>query len=169
MKRNIVLIGFMGTGKSTVARAVATRLDRPYIDMDMLIEEREGMKISDIFAEKGEPYFRQLERTLTQELSQKENQVIAPGGGIVLNPENVSDFSRTGLVICLVADPETILHRIASDTHRPLLERDGDKMQHISDLLEKRRSLYEAIPLRIDTTRLSAREVADRVIALSLG
>ncbi len=165
-KRNIILVGFMGTGKTTVGRMVAERVHRPFIDMDSVIEERAGKTISDIFAEDGEAQFRKQERDLVKELCRKREQVIAPGGGIVLDPDNIRDFDRTGTVICLLAEPETILERVGKESHRPLLESE-DKARAITELLEKRRPLYDAIPRRINTTHLSASQVADRVIELS--
>ncbi len=162
---NIILVGFMGTGKSTVGRMVADRLKRPFIDMDEVIEERAGKRISDIFSDDGEECFRKMERELVQDLSRRQEQVIAPGGGVVLDPENISDFSRTGIVVCLHADPETILKRVSGDTHRPLLEND-DKAGAVTELLNKRRHLYDAIPWRIDTTNMTQNQVADRVIEI---
>ncbi len=166
-KENIILVGFMGTGKTTVGQMVAERLGRPFIDMDTIIEERAGKKISDIFANEGEAHFRRLERDLVRELCRKWEQVIAPGGGIVLNPDNIRDFDETGMVICLLAEPEAILERVGKESHRPLLETD-DKARAVTDLLNKRRPFYHAIPQQIDTTHLSAAEVADRVIELFL-
>lgn len=164
-KRNIILVGFMGTGKSATGRIVAERLRREFIDMDSVIEEREKRPIPKIFADSGEPYFRQLERALVQELAARENLVIAPGGGIVLNPNNVSDFQRAGLVICLGATPETILARIGHDTNRPLLQ-GGDKLQKISDLLARRKTMYESIPHQLVTDGQSAAQVADEVLRI---
>lgn len=167
MAKNIILVGFMGTGKSVTGQIVASRLHREFVDMDHVIEERAGKKISDIFADEGEPHFRSLERALVQELSQRENLVIATGGGVVLNPDNIADYSRTGSVICLHADPDVILRRISKQAHRPLLEGDDDKARKIRDLLEKRQTLYKAIPLQVDTDHRTAREVAEEVIALT--
>jgi shikimate kinase len=164
-KRNIILVGFMGTGKSATGRLVAQALRREFIDMDSVIEQREQRSIPKIFADSGEPYFRQLERALVQELAARENLVIAPGGGIVLNPENVRDFQRTGLVICLGATPETILARVGHDANRPLLQ-GGDKLQKIRDLLGKRQALYDAIPLQLATDGQTAAQVADGVLRL---
>ncbi len=168
MGKNIVLVGFMGTGKTVTGHVIAHRLERLFIDMDQCIEEREGQAISDIFATKGEAHFRALERALTQELSQQEDLVISTGGGIVLNPANIEDFSRTGLVVCLLTDPNTILHRVSKQSHRPLLEGD-DKSRKIQELWTKRRPLYEAIPLCIDTTHHTAEDTAEEVIALYMG
>ncbi|MBN1558279.1 MAG: shikimate kinase, partial [Lentisphaerae bacterium] len=163
--RNIVLVGFMGTGKTAVGRTLAARLNLAYLDMDATIEAREGRTISDMFAHEGEARFRALERALVRELAARSGLVIATGGGIVLDPRNVEDFARTGLVVCLRAEPETILARVARDTHRPLLE-GGDKLQTIRSILEKRRALYDAVPHQIDTTPLSVDQVADAILAL---
>ena len=163
--RNIVLVGFMGTGKTSTGRAVAAKLGRELVDMDALIEKRQGKGIPAIFAEQGEPFFRMLERELVTELAARNNLVIAPGGGIVLNPENVRDFSRTGLVVCLHATPEMILARVGHDTGRPLLQ-GGDKLQKIRDLLAKRQALYDAIPVSVQTDGRTPEQVAERVLEL---
>ena len=162
---NIILVGFMGTGKTSTGRVVASRLGRDFVDMDDLIEQREKRSVPDIFAQSGEPHFRGLERALASELASRTNLVIAPGGGIVLNPANISDFEKTGMVFCLRARPETILARVGHETHRPLLQ-GGDKLQKIRDLLAKRKTLYDAIPLQVDTDGLTAGQVADRVIEM---
>jgi len=162
---NIVLVGFMGTGKTCVGRRLAARLDLRFVDMDLLLEERAGKPIARIFAEDGEPRFRALERALAGELATRSGLVIATGGGVVLDPDNVRDFSRTGLVVCLRATPETILRRVASETHRPLLA-GGDRLAKIAALLESRRHLYDAIPHQVDTTECSVAEVAERIVAL---
>ena len=163
--RNIILVGFMGTGKSSTGRAVAERLGRTFLDMDAMIEAEAGKSIPKIFADDGEPHFRSLERKLVQSLAQRTNLVIAPGGGIVLNPDNIADFSRTGLVICLHATPQMILSRVGSDANRPLLQ-GGDKLQKITDLLAKRQPLYDAIPHRLETDGFTPEAVAEQVIAL---
>jgi shikimate kinase len=164
-RTNIILVGFMGTGKTATARLVARRLERQLIDMDALIESREGLKVSAIFAEKGEPYFRERERELVLELAERRNLVIAAGGGVVINPENISHFNRTGVVICLKASPEAILRRVGAETHRPLLEGE-DKARRIIEVLDSRRPLYDAIPHQVDTSHLTPDLAAARVIAL---
>jgi len=161
---NIVLLGFMGTGKTTVGKILARRLGMTLVDMDRVIEERTGRTISQIFAEDGEPKFRALERSLVKELSARQGLVIATGGGVVLNPDNVADFYRSGFVVCLMANPETILDRTAKESHRPLLE-GGERAARITKLLESRRALYDAIAHRIDTTTLTPDEVAAKIIA----
>lgn len=169
MGKNIVLVGFMGTGKSATGHILANRLDRRFIDMDALIEERAGKKIADIFAAEGEAHFRSLEHALAVELSECSDLVIATGGGIVLNPDNIKAFSKTGVVICLQSGPDTILQRVSKQSHRPLLEDNDDKAQAIRTLLEKRHPLYEAIPLKIDTTHHTPEETAQEAIALYMG
>ncbi len=164
-KRNIILLGFMGTGKSTVGRLVAGRLGRTFVDMDDEIELRAGKKISQIFSEDGEARFRGMEQNLVRELAGKENLVIAGGGGIVLNPQNLGEFERTGMLICLTADPEALYRRVADARHRPLLE-GGDKRAKLIALFEKRKPLYDAMKNRIDTSSLTAEAVADEVISL---
>lgn len=167
-QRNIVLMGFMGTGKSTVGRALADRLGYAFVDMDTRIEAREGRAISAIFATDGEAHFRRLERALVQELAAGSGLVVATGGGIVLNPDNVGDFARTGLVVCLRATPAAILARVAHETHRPLLA-EGDKLAKISALLAKRQPLYDAIPHQVDTTGRAIDAIVEQVLALRAG
>jgi shikimate kinase len=166
MKSNIVLIGFMGSGKTSAGRLLARQMGMEFVDMDNVIEERSHKPISAIFAEEGEPHFRKLEKTLVKELSGKQGLVIATGGGVVLDPGNISNFSRTGLVVCLSATPEAILARVGNDTTRPLLASD-DKMKKIMALLEARRSLYNAIPHQVDTTKLTVEEVVARIRAIA--
>lgn len=164
-ERNIVLVGFMGTGKSCVGKQLAKRLGMTFLDMDELIVQRTGKPIPRIFGENGEAHFRSLEREESQRLSGKKGLVIATGGGIVLNPDNIRDLGRTGLVVCLSATPEAILQRVGGDTNRPLLA-GGDPMKKITDLLGKRRPLYAAIPHQVDTTGLSVEQVADKILSL---
>jgi shikimate kinase len=161
--RNIVLVGFMGTGKTAVGQVLAKRLARPLVDMDATLEQRAGKTIADLFAQDGEPHFRMLERALVRELAVRDGLVIAAGGGVVLNPDNLRDFARTGLVVCLTAPPEEILRRVGQQTHRPLLE-GSDKGQSVRELLARRQPLYEAVPQRIDTTRLTPEAVADEIL-----
>ena len=160
---NIILIGFMGTGKTAVGKRLADRLNMTFLDMDDVIEERQGKPMSRIFKEDGEPHFRSLEKELVHELSARTGLVIATGGGIVLNPDTVSNYSRRGLVVCLSASLEVILERVAQDTQRPLLE-GGDKMEQIRTLLEFRRKLYDAVPCQVDTTDLSVEQVIEKIL-----
>ncbi len=162
---NIVLVGFMGTGKTCIGQSLAKRLGLAFVDMDDVIVERAEKPIPDIFADEGEKHFRKLERQVVMDFSITMGHVIATGGGVVLNPDNIHDFEREGLVICLSATPEVVLARVEHDTNRPLLYAD-DKMEKIRSLLESRQSLYDAIPNQIDTSDLTVDEVTDRIIGL---
>lgn len=158
----------MGTGKTSVGKRIAERLDMTFVDMDEVIEKRREKPISKIFAEDGEAHFRALERELVKELSASTGLVIGAGGGIVLNWDNITDYSKTGLVVCLSATPEAIMMRIENDASRPLLA-GGDKMKKILEILKRRRELYNAVPRRIDTTAMSIEQVADKIIAMRRG
>ena len=164
-RRNLVLVGFMGSGKTSVGRLVARQLGREFVDADHEIEKRENCDIPTIFSAAGETEFRRIEREVIRDLSARENLVIAPGGGAVLNPENLADLARTGTVICLRAAPETVLARVGHDTNRPLLKA-PDRLERIRDLLQKRQPIYDAIPLQVVTDGLNTHEVAQRVVAL---
>ena len=159
---NIILIGFMGAGKTTVGKALAVRLQRDFVDMDVELEARVGKPIPRIFAEDGEPVFRRLERALVVELSARSNLVIAAGGGIVLNPDNTRDFGATGCVICLRAAPDEILRRVSASNHRPLLEQ-GSKEERIRNLFQQRRHFYDAIAIQVDTTGKTVDEIIARI------
>jgi shikimate kinase len=160
--RNIVLVGFMGTGKTSVGHALAAELDLTFVDMDAMIEAREARPISEIFATDGETYFRTVERQVAQELAARDGLIIGTGGGVVLDPQNISDFSASGLVVCLQASPETILDRVAHDTTRPLLAGD-DKLQSILAILSTRQHLYAALPHQIDTNGRSIEQVREQI------
>jgi len=133
----------MGTGKTVTGRVLAEQTGLELVDMDSIIEERAGRAISEIFATDGEAAFRAMERELVQELAQREGLIISTGGGIVLNPDNIADFEKTGLVVCLKASPELIFQRLEKDGSRPLLV--GDKKAQIASILETRQPLYDAI------------------------
>lgn len=140
---NIILIGFMGAGKSTVARALHTRYDMEIIEMDQLIAHREKKSIPDIFAEYGEKYFRDLETGLLKEMQTTSHKIISCGGGAVLRPENVEIMKQNGKIVLLTATPETILERVKNDNSRPILN--GQKsIEGIAKLIEQRREKYEA-------------------------
>jgi shikimate kinase len=121
IKRNIVITGFMGAGKTTVGLLLAERLGWPFVDMDAIIEEREGRSISEIFASDGEPYFRRLETSLCRELAAWRSLVIATGGGALVNTANLTIMAGTGLVVCLGCALDNLLQRIPQDGTRPLL------------------------------------------------
>jgi shikimate kinase len=162
---NIILCGFMGTGKTTVGQIVAARLDWPFVDTDSLIEARRGRTVPAIFAQEGEAAFRQLERALCQELIGWQRTVIATGGGIVIDPANRANLARAGLVVCLEAPADEIVRRLADQTDRPLLA-GVDPAQRVTDLLARRAEAYHALPHRVNTVGLTPENVAERIIAL---
>jgi len=165
---NIVITGFMGVGKSAVARAVAARLNREFIDMDETIEQQTGMRIADIFAQHGEEVFRALEKELLRELSFQRDLVVATGGGALVPAENRVMATRTSLVICLNAGVDAILDRLEKDASRPLLA-GNNRRDKIKTLLAQRAAAYAEIPYQIDTTGRTVEEVADEVVALVEG
>jgi len=162
MRKNIIITGFMGSGKSIVAEELARRLGMEFIDMDQIIEEQ-GMSISDIFSRYGEKYFREKENKLVKELSQKENMVIATGGGTLLSADNAKILSEKGEIICLYADPKVLYNRVKRKNNRPLL-RGENLLDRINQLLEGRKKIYDNIKLKIDTSDLNIHEVVDRII-----
>ena len=165
MKRNIIITGFMGTGKTAVAKQLACKLKMEFIDMDQIIEESHGISIADIFSRYGENYFRQQENKLAKELSQKENMVIATGGGTLLSLDNARTLGQTGEIVCLYADSQTIYNRVKRKNNRPLLK-GKNILSEINRLLEERKKIYDNIKWKIDTTNLNIQEVTDKIIAL---
>jgi shikimate kinase/3-dehydroquinate synthase len=165
---NIVLTGFMGTGKSAVGERVARQLGRRLVDMDAEIEARAGKSIPRIFAEEGEASFRKLEATLCRELSRERGLVVATGGGALVDPDSRRCMMASGTVICLTASPARILERVARSggPERPLLDV-PDPRAEVERLLEARRAAYAAIPWQLDTGQLSVEQVAERVVALA--
>lgn len=163
-EKNLVLAGFMGTGKSCVGRLLAERMGREFVDMDTWIEQRAGKSIPEIFRDDGEPAFRRLEREVAADLSQPRSLVIATGGGAVLDAENVDALQRGGVLICLTAEPETVLARVRSGRHRPLLE-GADLDQTIRARLSERAAAYAALPHKVWTDGRSPKAVAKAVQA----
>lgn len=166
---NLVLTGFMGTGKTAAGRELARRLGRPFLDMDAEIEARAGRSIHDIFAREGEATFRRLEAALCRELAARQGLVIATGGGALAQQAagNREILAASGYVVCLQASPDEIRRRVEGGDERPLLA--GDAGQAIQRLLAERAAAYGAIPLQVDTTGLGVDEVANRVLSLVRG
>ena len=164
--QTIVLTGFMGVGKSAVGRELATRLGRPFIDLDAKIEEKAGMSIPQIFAEQGEAHFRALERQLLRELAAQSGLVVATGGGALVDARNREMMVQNNLVVCLTASVESIEARLSDDAQRPLLA-GPDRQHRITQLLAQRAAAYAEIPLQLDTTHKSIAQVADEVLALA--
>lgn len=162
-RRNLVLVGFMGTGKSALGRRVAAQANRPFLDMDAELERRAGKPVSRIFAEEGEAAFRDLESALAAEWgSARDGVVIACGGGVVLRDENLRALGANGLLVCLVARPEVLLERTARSKKRPLLETE-DRERKVRDLLAVRAPFYAKIPVQLDTSDLAPDVLAARL------
>ena len=168
-RRNVVLTGFMGTGKTTVGRVVAERLGYAFVDTDDVIVERHG-PIPAIFATHGEPFFRELERDIASELAARDGLVIATGGRMLVDPANADVLAATGLVVCLTADVDTIVHRVASDdvATRPMLAGASDVRARISDLLAERAQAYERFVMVPTDDRMPA-DIADEIVGLVRG
>jgi 3-dehydroquinate synthase len=161
---NIILYGPPGAGKSTVGKELAQRLGRYFADSDSLVENRAGRSIPKIFSQLGEAEFRRLESLVCAELAARKNMVIAVGGGALLNPNNRALLERSGLIICLRAEPNELLVRTASAT-RPLLDGDNPAEQ-LAALLKARRYLYDSFPAQCDTTNKTVAQAAGEIIAL---
>jgi 3-dehydroquinate synthase len=165
-QQNIVITGFMGTGKSTVGRLLAERLGRRYVDMDGLLAERFGKPIATVFAEEGEEAFRAAESDLCKELAAEQGLVISTGGGALVNEESRNTLAATGMLVCLTASEGEILRRLAKSTHRPLIAgEENERRKRIRTLLGVRRAAYGAIPYQIDTDGIKPEQVAERVLA----
>lgn len=160
---NVVLVGFMGCGKTAVGRRVARRLGYRLLDTDHFIESELGIPISEVFARHGEPYFRRLETVLLQRLVGLNHLVVATGGGIVTTPGNMALLKQVGPVIFLDADPEDIIERLQRDTRRPLVQ-GGDLRDKVARLLGERRPLYEQADIVIPTRGKSPNQVAGEAI-----
>ncbi len=164
---NIYLVGFMGTGKTSVGKELARKKKLRFADLDELIEFKEKKRISDIFAKEGEPYFRKVERLALKEVSREKKFVVACGGGIVLDKDNIKTMKETGIMVCLTASPEAILKRTATCSHRPLLNVE-DPAKQIELLLKLRSPYYAHADKAIDTSKLSVTQVVDKIIKLIL-
>lgn len=141
--KNVFLIGFMGSGKSTIAACLSQDYGMEVVEMDEVIAKREKMSIPDIFAQKGEAYFREAETRLLQEIEEDGHKVVSCGGGVVLREENVQEMKKKGQIVLLSAKPETILERVKGDDNRPLLAGKKD-VTSICEMMEERRPRYEA-------------------------
>ena len=155
----------MAVGKSAVGRKLARRLKRPFVDLDRAIEKCEGLKVREIFENKGESYFRQLEKQVLAQVLQGDGQVIATGGGVVLYEDNLRLLQERSLIVCLIADVNAIVRRAGNGTQRPLLMR-SDKWQRINELLNQRKQYYANAHIQIDTSDLTVDEVVGKILAL---
>jgi shikimate kinase len=158
--QNIILIGLMGCGKSTVGRILAKRIRFQFVDTDELIESRSGREIRDIFRTDGEAAFRQIEAVTIESIAHMSRCIIATGGGAVLNPANRAALKRTGLVVWLTASIDTLFERVSRNTRRPLLHT-PDPKQTLADLMAQRETLYrETADAVFDTSTMELDDVA---------
>ena len=165
MKTNIALIGFMGTGKTAVGQLLAKKLGKKFVELDLLIEQKAGKSIPDIFQQDGEIGFRELEIKVAKEVANKQDTVIACGGGIVLNKINTDRLRENARMVYLTASPGVILKRAVSEAgQRPLLEVDNPALT-IREMLRFREPFYErAADIVIDTSKLDTNAVAEQII-----
>jgi shikimate kinase len=161
--QNIALVGFMAVGKSAVGRNLARRLRRRFVDLDRLIEKAEGRKVREIFAHRGEPYFRVLEKQMLEQVLSAPGQVIATGGGVLLDEENLNLLRQKALVIGLTASTDELLSRVGKNFKRPLLK-GADLRRRIDELLQQRQSRYAQANLVIDTSGLTIDQVVEKIV-----
>ncbi|MFZ5645756.1 MAG: shikimate kinase [Bacillota bacterium] len=165
--RNIVLIGFMASGKTVVGRVIAQRLGREFVDTDEEVERVTGKTVSEIFERYGAIRFRSEEALTIKKLSHREDLVIATGGGAVLNPENVSALKKNGVVVLIKSTPEIILRRVVAGRNRPLLAKTDNLGQRIRDLMAEREEIYaNSADIEVFSGKESREEVADNIIQL---
>ena len=162
--RNITLTGFMGCGKTAVGRIAAKVAGFEFLDTDQFIEEHVGKSIPRIFEEHGEETFRRSEREVVVRLAERETTVIATGGGLLVDAENMDTMQRYAMVFCLWASPDSIWRRVKGQSHRPLLNTDNPK-QRIIDLLEERKPAYSRSDMLINTEYRSAKDVANLIFS----
>ena len=165
MLQNIILTGFMGTGKTTVGRILAAKLGRPFLDVDELIVEMEGKEIPTIFSESGEEYFRQLEtRAISQAIS-GEAKVISTGGGALLTPKNREMMQAGGFLLCFTASPTEIINRLGQGKGRPLLQGEN-ALSKVRELLKERSPLYAEVLHKISTDGKKPQKIVQEILLL---
>ena len=167
MKNNVVLIGFMGTGKTSIGKLLAVKLGCAFVDLDHKIEADNKMSIPEIFKKYGENHFRELEKQAVKEVSERRGIVIATGGGTVKDVENIKMLKENGIIICLTADIDEILYRTEHKGDRPVLDsRDkahGDRRAAIEKLIEERKEFYDQADYKIDTTNWSPLQIIEDI------
>src|SRR5882672_8360970 len=160
---NLALIGFMGTGKSSVGRLVAVQLHYDFVDTDELIEKRGDKTVTQIFAQEGEGRFREIEQQLVAEMAGWRRKVIATGGGLAANDANLASLKQHSLLVCLWAPAEAIWERVRNQAHRPLLQ-DPDPLSRIRVLLAERTPYYRQADVLVNTGMRSIKEVSQQVL-----
>lgn len=166
MKRpNVYLVGFMGTGKTTIGRELARSLGRKFIDIDQELEKKFGQTVAQVFVNLGEAAFRAGEEEVALELSKSNNRVIATGGGTILNPKILQAFQNTGTLICLYTQKDDLVDRLTRNDKRPLVRgKTADEVAETVDvLMERRDEVYRQVKIRIDTTNLTPMSAASRI------
>lgn len=162
--RNIFLIGFMGAGKSTIARNLQRSLNFPLVEMDERIVREQGMSINEIFEKYGEAHFRQIESDLILTIGHENASIVSSGGGVVVRPQNVENMKKSGKIVFLKATPKTIYERVKNSTDRPILNGHMN-VEYIAQLMEKRRALYEgAADITIETDGKTKEEICSEII-----
>jgi len=155
----------MGCGKTSVGRKMSMMLKREFIDTDDFIAKKEGMSINEIFKEKGEPYFRELERELCKRYSSPKSKIIATGGGMIKNSENMANLKRGGIVVYLQSTPEQIAINLKYDNSRPLLS-GGNKEEKIARLMSERKPIYEKYAdITVNVTNIDIDRTIDKIIS----
>ena len=164
MKGNLILIGFMGTGKTSLGKLLATKLGRGFIDLDQKIEQDANMTIPEIFELHGEKYFRELEKSAVRETCEKKNLVIATGGGTVKDSENLRLLKDSGVIVCLTCEPEEIYNRTVRRGERPVLDGGGnERLATIKKLLAEREKFYSQADYTVDTTDWSPMQIMNDI------
>jgi shikimate kinase len=163
MSKNIVLTGLMGSGKTTVGKELAHKLNKIFIDTDELIENEEKLTINEIFSKFGESCFRNLETDMIKKVCKSGDQIISTGGGIVEKPENIKILKKKGIVIYLYAPVDELYNRIKNEKNRPLLNNDAPKWA-LEKLFKKREALYEQCDVKIETTDKTIDEIVQEII-----
>lgn len=167
MKENVILIGFMGVGKTSLGKLLAGKLGRAFIDLDEKIERDAQLTIPQIFERYGEKHFRELEKAAVKEVCQRRNIVIATGGGTVKDAENMQLLKESGVVICLTTEPEEIFRRTAKRGERPLLDGGGnERLETIKKMLAERDKFYSQADFKIDTTEWSPLQIVNEICAI---
>jgi len=162
-EKNIVLIGFMGCGKSLTSNKLAETLDRQVISTDKLVEQKEGQSIAEIFERFGEGYFRKVEKEIIKEISDQRGKIIDCGGGAVMDDENMANLKKNGHIVYLSASPESIYTNIKHRSHRPLLNVE-DPQSKIIELLEERKPYYEKADVTINADHRNINQIAEDVL-----
>ena len=164
MKGNVILTGFMGTGKTSLGKLLANKLGRGFVDLDQKIEKDSGMTITEIFDKYGEEYFRALEKKAVAEVTSRKNLVIATGGGTVKDEENIQLLKNSGVIVCLTTEPEEIFNRTERRGERPVLDNGGEeRLQTIKKLLAERQKFYSQADYTVDTTDWSPLQIMNDI------